>query len=201
MPLLFLILVLFAYLLGSLSSAIILSKLMRLPDPRAQGSGNPGATNVLRLAGKKWGVVVLLGDVLKGVIAVVLAKWVGLSPNLIGWVALAVFMGHLYPVFFGFKGGKGVATGIGALWVLSWPLGLAVTATWLVVVMVSRYVSLASVVAALLAMVYGFWLVIPGNYLPLVLMCLLLVVRHRDNLRRLWLGKENKIGKKPADVA
>ncbi len=174
---------------------------MGIPDPRSQGSGNPGATNVLRIAGKKLGVLALLGDVLKGVIAVVLAKLVGLPPPLLGWIALAAFIGHLLPVFFGFKGGKGVATAIGGVLVLSWPLALAAIVTFLLVVVITRYVSLASIGTALLAMVYGYWLLPAGNYLAVIIMCLLLVARHYENIQRLLAGNENRIGMKPTNVA
>lgn len=190
MLLLFFILI--AYLLGSLSSAIILCKVLNLPDPRTQGSGNPGATNVLRMAGKKLGILVLLGDIIKGVIPVVLAKSLGLAPYLLGWIALAAFIGHLFPIFFKFKGGKGVATAIGGVLVLSWPLALAVIATWLLVMIIFRYVSLASIIAALSAIVYGYWLLTAGNYLPIIIMCLLLTARHHNNIQRLLTGKEDK---------
>jgi acyl phosphate:glycerol-3-phosphate acyltransferase len=197
----FIALLLIAYLLGSLSSGIIFCKLMGLPDPRSQGSGNPGATNVLRMAGKKLGVTVLLGDIIKGVVPVVLAKLLHLPPHLLGWIVLAAFIGHLLPIFFGFKGGKGVATAIGGVLVLCWPLALALIATFLLVVVITRYVSLAAIIAALLAMGYGFWLLPAGQYLSVIIMCLLLVVRHYENIQRLLTGKENKIGKKPINVA
>lgn len=185
-----------AYLLGSVSSAILACKIMGLPDPRSQGSGNPGATNVLRMAGKKLAIVVLVADVLKGVIAVLFAKIIGIPADLLAWVALAAFLGHLFPIFFGFKGGKGVATAIGGIFVVSWPLGLALIITWLLVAVIFRYSSLASIVATVLAPLYSYWLVSPGNYLPIILMCLLLLIRHHKNIHNLWLGKEDKIGKK-----
>lgn len=186
----------FGYLLGSISSAIVACKIMGLPDPRSQGSGNPGATNVLRMAGKKIAVLVLIGDVLKGVIPVLLAKLVGLPDYFLGWVVLATFLGHLYPIFFRFKGGKGVATAIGGIFVLSWILGLLLIITWLLVVVIFRYSSLGAIIASLLAPVYGIWLLTPGNYLPVVLMSILLLYRHQKNIRNLWEGKEDKIGSK-----
>lgn len=113
-------------------------------------------------------------------------------------MALAAFLGHLFPVFFGFKGGKGVATAIGGILVVSWPLALATIATWLVVAMVFRYSSLAAITAAALAPVYGYWLLAPGNYLPVLLMSILLLIRHQKNIKNLWTGKEGKIGAKKA---
>lgn len=184
-----------AYLFGSLSTAIIACKAMGLPDPRTQGSGNPGATNVMRLAGKKLAVVVLIGDVLKGLLVVLAAKSIGLSTFGISYVALAVFLGHLYPIFFKFRGGKGVATALGALLAISWPLAVALIVTWLVVMLISRYVSLASITAAASAMVYARWLAPTDAYLAIVLMGALLIWRHRENIQRLMVGQENKFGK------
>lgn len=195
---LLLFMLLFGYLLGSVSSAIVACKIMGLPDPRSQGSGNPGATNVLRMAGKKLAIIVLLGDILKGVIPPLLALLVGLSPHLLGWVVLATFLGHLYPIYFGFHGGKGVATAIGGVFVLSWPLGLLLIVTWALVAIIFRYSSLAAIIAAALAPFYAYWLLIPGNYLPLLIMCILLIYRHRKNIQNLLAGTEDKIGvKKP----
>jgi glycerol-3-phosphate acyltransferase PlsY len=193
---LLLLLVLIAYLIGSLSSAIIICKFMKLPDPRSQGSGNPGATNVLRMAGKKLAILVLLGDILKGVVAVLLAKFLGVSPHLLGWVALAVFLGHLFPIFFGFKGGKGVATAIGGIAILSWPLALLLLATWILAALIFRYSSLAALIATVLAPLYGYWLVDTGNYLSLVIICVLLLLRHHANIRNLWTGKESRLGER-----
>lgn len=194
--LLFLLLLIIAYLLGSVNCAIILCKVLRLPDPRSQGSGNPGATNVLRIGGKKAAILVLVGDILKGIIAVLIAKFLGLAPHLLGWIALAAFIGHLFPIFFRFQGGKGVATAIGTILILSWPLGLALIVTWLLVLLAFRYSSLAALVATLLAPVYGYWLLGVGNYLPVLIMCVLLIVRHASNIRNLWTGKEDKVSEK-----
>lgn len=184
-----------AYLFGSISSAVIACKVMGLPDPRTQGSGNPGATNVMRLAGKKLAILVLIGDILKGFLIVLVAKSIGISSMGLSWIALAVFLGHLYPVFFEFRGGKGVATALGALLALAWPLALALMLTWLIVMFITRYVSLASIVAASSAIIYAAWLVPANNYLAIVLMSLLLVWRHQENIKRLIAGKENKFGK------
>lgn len=188
--------IIFAYLLGSLSSAIIVCKLMGLPDPRSQGSGNPGATNVLRFGGKKLAIIVLSGDILKGILPVLLAKLAGISTMALGWVALAAFIGHLYPIFFGFRGGKGVATAFGALLILCWPLALSVLATWLIVAVLFRYSSLAALIATTATPILAWWLIPVGEYIPVLLMSLFLIARHYDNIRRLLAGKEVKIGAK-----
>lgn len=185
-----------AYLLGSLSTAIITTKLLDLPDPRNIGSGNPGATNVLRISGTKIAIIVLLGDFLKGLIPVLLAKWAGLSPNALAWVGLAAILGHVFPLFFGFKGGKGVATAAGALFGLSWPLGLVALLTWIIIAAIFRYSSLAAVIATLAVPFYAKWLVHVPAIFPLLLICVLLLWRHSENITRLMCGKEDKIGVK-----
>ncbi|MBI2779906.1 MAG: glycerol-3-phosphate 1-O-acyltransferase PlsY, partial [Gammaproteobacteria bacterium] len=134
-------LIVFSYLLGSLSTAIIASRIMGLPDPRTQGSGNPGATNVLRLGGKKAAVLTLLGDTLKGVVPMIAASVLGMDDATLALAGIVAFLGHLYPVFFGFRGGKGVATALGVLLGMSWMVGLAALATWLLVAKISRYSS------------------------------------------------------------
>lgn len=169
---------------------------MKLPDPRQMGSGNPGATNVLRFAGKGLAIYVLLGDILKGVIPVVLAKLAGVPAHWLGWVALAAFLGHLFPIFFNFKGGKGVATAFGGILALTWPLALLLIITWLLVAAIFRYSSLAAVIACLMTPIYGFWLIGTGNYLPLLIICTLLLMRHFENIQRLLAGMESKIGTK-----
>ncbi len=193
------VLVVVAYLLGSVSTAILVSKAQGLPDPRQEGSGNPGATNVLRLGGKKAAAITLLGDAMKGWIPVMLAGVLGFEPLLIGLVGLAAFLGHLFPVFFGFKGGKGVATALGVMSGFSWMLGLSVLATWIAVAALTRYSSLAALVAAALAPVYvGF---ISGHLELIVvagLLAALLFWRHRANIERLLKGEESRIGKKKA---
>jgi glycerol-3-phosphate acyltransferase PlsY len=189
-----LIAVIISYLFGSLSSAIIVCKLMGLTDPRTTGSNNPGATNVLRIGGKVPAVITLLGDVLKGVIPVLAAKWYGLPPLGLALVTLAAFLGHLFPVFFRFQGGKGVATLIGCLLALSWPVGLCWMATWLVMALLFRYSSLASLTASVLAPLY-IWL-ITANLIyvhTLMLMALILIYRHRTNIVKLVHGQESKI--------
>ncbi len=184
-----------AYLIGSLSSAVVLCKVAGLPDPRTQGSGNPGATNVLRIGGKKLAATVLVIDVLKGVIPVVIGRLLGMDQVLLAAIALLAFMGHLYPVFFQFKGGKGVATALGAFLALSPLLALAGLMTWLVVFLISRISSLSAICAALLTPVYSLWLI--DSVMPrwlILIISLLLVWRHRSNIQRLLSGEEKKSG-------
>ncbi len=185
-----------AYLFGSISSAIVVCKVMGLPDPRQEGSCNPGATNVLRLGGKKAAIITLLGDVIKGVIPVLAAKLYGLDTLSLCLVAFAAFIGHLYPIFFRFQGGKGVATAFGCLVALSWPVGVALVVTWLLVAFACRYSSLAALIAAVLAPVFTWYFTNLTYTLMVCVMSLLLIYRHRTNLRKLWEGKESKIGKK-----
>lgn len=178
--------------MGSLSSAIIVSKCTGLPDPRTQGSGNPGASNILRLGGKKLAIIVLLGDVLKGLIPVGLAKLCGLPLAALAWIAFFAFIGHLYPIFFGFRGGKGVATGLGGLIALAWPIGLIGLFSWGVVLFLFRYISVASMLASILTFLYVFYKYPLPVYLPIFLMTILLVTRHFSNIQRLFLGTEPK---------
>lgn len=186
-----------AYLLGSVPFAIIVSKAFGLADPRSFGSGNPGATNVLRSGNKKAALLTLIGDALKGWVAVFIAQQQGLDSTTIGLVALAVFVGHLYPIFLRFKGGKGVATAAGVLIALSPWLGLAVLGTWLLVAYVTRYSSLAAVLAAALAPVYQV-LMDGGNGQTLVVgvIAMALIGKHWPNIQRLLAGQESKIGSK-----
>jgi glycerol-3-phosphate acyltransferase PlsY len=186
-----------AYLMGSLSTAIIVSKLTGLPDPRESGSKNPGATNVLRLGGKKAAAVTLLGDAAKGLIPVLIARYLDAPADIIAAVGLGAFLGHLYPVFFGFKGGKGVATALGVLTGFSGWLGLAVLVTWLGMAYLFRYSSLAALTAASLAPVY-LWLLLHSPVLAgaSLAMALLLISRHRGNIERLLKGEESTIGSK-----
>jgi len=188
-------LALFAYLLGSLSTAVIACKLSGLPDPRTQGSGNPGATNVLRFGGKKLAIIVLLGDLLKGLIPVMLAQLLALPPLSVGIVGLLAFAGHIFPVFFGFQGGKGVATALGVILGLSWPTGLALVAIWIAVALLFKYSSLAAICAALAAPLI-IWLNAPAQTIVVLLMSLMLLWRHRNNLRNLLRGTEPKVGEK-----
>ncbi|MBT9568082.1 MAG: glycerol-3-phosphate 1-O-acyltransferase PlsY [Thiobacillus sp.] len=189
-----------AYLIGSLSFAVIVSRAMNLPDPRGFGSRNPGATNVLRSGKKKAAALTLLGDALKGWIAVMLARGLapefGVDQEVVLLCALAVFIGHLYPVFFGFKGGKGVATALGVLVGLDLWIGLACLATWLAIAAVFRISSLSALTTALLAPVYTIALMGWGDTAQTVLVIsLLLVYRHKSNLLNLVSGKEGRIDK------
>ncbi|CAG0981078.1 glycerol-3-phosphate acyltransferase PlsY [Gammaproteobacteria bacterium] len=185
-----------AYLLGSLSSAVITSRLMGLPDPREEGSKNPGATNVLRLGGKQAAIITLLGDLAKGLIPLVVAKALGASAAVLATVGLAAFLGHLYPVFFGFKGGKGAATAGGVFFGYSWLAGLAVMLTWIAVAFVSRISSLSALVAAALAPVY-IWFIVrsPELVIASTLMAAILFWRHQSNIQRILRGEESKIGR------
>ncbi len=197
--------VVLAYLLGSLSFAVIVSRAMGLKDPRSYGSKNPGATNVLRSGSKPAAVAILLLDGLKGWLPVVLVKWFGrdfgLEDGTVALVAFAAFLGHLYPVFFKFKGGKGVATAAGALLGIDWLLGLGVLATWLIVAFFSRYSSLASLAAAVFAPMFyllgdrAAWYVDKSIVMVLIAISALLVYRHRENINKLLKGTESKLGK------
>ncbi len=183
-----------AYFIGSLSGALIVSKMMGLPDPRTQGSGNPGATNVLRQAGKKAGIITLCFDVAKGLIAILIAKLVTTSAMLLASVAIAVFLGHLYPIFFNFRGGKGVATAFGALVMLVWPVSLALIVTWLIMLLLFRYSSLAAILTAILTPGYMFWLSGVWEYVVMsFIISTLLIWRHRSNIHKILKGKEDKI--------
>jgi len=188
--------IIFAYLLGSVSSAIVICKILHLPDPRNQGSGNPGATNVLRFGGKKAAIATLIGDVLKGVIPVLIARWLHVSDTTLALVAFAAFVGHLYPIFFRFQGGKGVATAFGCMIALSWPVGLLLAATWLITAIVFRYSSLAALVTAILAPFYTFYFTNAIFTVMVIAMSLLLLYRHRKNIRNLMTGQESKIGRR-----
>ncbi|WP_133510756.1 glycerol-3-phosphate 1-O-acyltransferase PlsY [Candidatus Thiosymbion oneisti] len=189
-----LLLVIGAYLLGSVSSAIIVCRLMGLPDPRTQGSSNPGATNVLRIGGKRAGAITLLGDGLKGLIPMLVGQLLDAGPGLLAATGLAVFLGHLYPVFFGFRGGKGVATALGVQFGLYWPIGLTVAAIWLVVAKLLKISSVSGLVSMALAPVVV-WIFRPEPLLiwMQVLISLSLFWRHRSNIRNLMSGAEAKL--------
>ena len=188
--------VLAAYCLGSVSFAILVSKLMRLPDPRSYGSKNPGATNVLRTGKKAAAALTLLGDAGKGWLAVWLAVHLGGNVPAAG---LAVFLGHLYPVFHRFRGGKGVATAAGVLFGFYVGLGLATLATWALIAVFFRYSSLAALIAAVFAPVYAWWLFGWSPILPAVIVIgVLLIWRHRQNISRLAAGTESRLGQKKA---
>ena len=200
--------VVLAYLLGSLSFAVIVSKAMHLDDPRSYGSGNPGATNVLRSGNKLAAIFTLLLDALKGVVAVLIARFLaerlGYADGVVALAGLAAFLGHLYPVFFRFEGGKGVATAAGVLLALNPWVGLASLGTWLVVAIATRYSSLAALLTALLAPVYAYLLHGDSQIVVAVaVMSALLIWRHRANITKLLDGTESKLGSKaktPADA-
>ena len=183
-----------AYLIGSLSSAIILCKLAGLPDPRSEGSGNPGATNVLRIGGKKLAATVLFIDVVKGVLPVTIVSLAGSDLAWITATAFAVFIGHLYPVFFQFKGGKGVATALGGFLALSPLLGGAILLSWLFVFIISRISSLSAIIAASLAPLYSMWLInsLEARWIIFV-MTTMLLIRHKSNIKRLLSGEESNL--------
>ncbi len=180
-----------AYLTGSVSSAIVVCKLMGLADPRENGSGNPGATNVMRIGGKKAAAITLFGDAVKGLLPVLLAKALAVDSLILSLVVFAAFLGHLYPVFFGFKGGKGVATSLGVTLGVDWLLGALVSATWFVVYKIGKISSLAALVAASVTPVYV-WLVVGDINLVLtfVLISSMLLWRHKSNIQRLLAGQE-----------
>ena len=201
-----LVLALAGYLFGSLSFAVIVSRVMGLDDPRTYGSQNPGATNVLRSGNKKAALATLLLDALKGYFPVLLVKWYGpafgLDDEAVAVVAMAAFVGHLWPVFFRFKGGKGVATAAGILFAVEPLLGAAVMGTWLLVAFVTRYSSLAALMASVLSPGYYLfgnevlWHTSAAELLTVMVMSLLLLWRHKENIGRLLRGQESKIGAK-----
>lgn len=200
-----LLLIPIAYLIGSISFAVVVSKCMRLPDPHSYGSGNPGATNVLRTGNKLAAVLTLVGDALKGYIAVMLARILlgdeSLTSTLNSWllcgVVIAVFLGHLFPIFHGFKGGKGVATACGILFGINWILGLATLSTWLIVAKATKYSSLAALAAAVFGPIYFVFLFgLQPMSIALLMVCLLLIWRHRGNIKNLMNGTESRIGSK-----
>ncbi len=191
---LLILLTLISYLIGSISSAIIVCRIMGLPDPRSSGSNNPGTTNVLRLGGKKAAILTLFGDVIKGVIPAVLAKLLTGSPIIIAMAGLAAFLGHLYPIFFNFKGGKGVATAAGVFIGLSGFVMFLLFIIWLITAVAFRYSSLAALIAVALTPFIVIW-ALPG--LPYFLLALVIAVfvflRHKENIKRLIAGEESKI--------
>jgi len=200
-----LLLIPLAYLIGSISFAVVVSKCMRLPDPHTYGSGNPGATNVLRTGNKLAAVLTLIGDALKGYFAVMLARVMlgdqSLTSTMGSWVlcgvVLAVFLGHLFPVFHGFKGGKGVATACGILFGVNVILGAATLATWIIVATFMRYSSLAALAAAIFGPIYFVFLFgFQPMGIALLIVCLLLIWRHRSNICNLMNGTESRIGSK-----
>ncbi len=186
---------LIAYLLGSISSAILLCRMLCLPDPRTEGSHNPGATNVLRIGGKWVALAVLIFDMLKGMLPVWAGYYLGLTHFELGMVALGACLGHIFPIFFNFKGGKGVATAFGAIAPIAWGVAGSMLGTWLLVFLLSGYSSLSAVVTALLVPFYVWWFK-PEFTFPVALVCCLLIYRHHANIQRLWRGEEDKMWNK-----
>jgi acyl phosphate:glycerol-3-phosphate acyltransferase len=189
--LIYLLLILISYLIGSVSSAILVCKLWGLPDPRSQGSNNPGATNVLRIGGKLPAIITLLGDGCKGFAPCLVANILALPAWVMAGVMLATLLGHIYPIFFGFKGGKGVATAMGAFLGLNWLLGGILISCWALVIAITRISSLGAIIATLIAPFVSWWLMHdPVLTIAVTLMSLLLLLRHRSNISRLIKGKE-----------
>lgn len=186
------IMMLAAYLLGSISSAVLVSKLFRLPDPRLHGSGNPGATNVLRLGGKFPAVLVLLFDILKGTIPVWGSYFLQIEPLYLGIIAICACLGHIFPLFFGFKGGKAVATAFGAMMPIGLDLAGLLIASWIIIVALSGYSSLAAILTVTLAPIFT-WFIKPLYTIPVLMLSILIILRHRENITRLWRGKESKV--------
>lgn len=196
-PMLFGGTVIVAYLIGCLPFAVIVSKVFGLADPRTFGSGNPGATNVLRTGNKLAALLTLLGDAAKGAIAIGVAILIGVPAVLLGWVGFFAFLGHVFPVTLGFKGGKGVSTSAGVLLALYWPLGLATIGAWLFMATTFRYSSLSAITAALMTPIFGVLMGLPTPIIvPVTLMVAILLIKHAGNLRRLMAGQETKIGHK-----
>ncbi|MFZ9035744.1 MAG: glycerol-3-phosphate 1-O-acyltransferase PlsY [Francisellaceae bacterium] len=193
---LFILMLIIAYLFGSINSAIIVCLLMGLPSPRSVGSGNPGATNVLRLGNKKAAAITLISDSLKGVIPVVAAHLLGLNATMIGWVALLCVMGHIFPVFFGFKGGKGVATLIGVILGFNWLLAVIFIISWLIVAVVTRYSSLSALIAITVTAIAVIFMYSSLTALPFIIMAVIVILRHHQNIARLLNGTESKVGAK-----
>jgi len=186
------IMIMLAYLGGSISSAVLISHLYGLPDPREHGSHNPGTTNVLRLGGRLAALWVLLADMLKGTVPVYFSWYLGVSPFFLGLIGIAACLGHMYPIFFHFRGGKGVATALGALMPIGLDMGAMMLGTWLLVLFASGYSSLAALIAALLAPLYTYWLK-PEFTLPVAMLCGLIIYRHHENIQRLLSGQEKRI--------
>lgn len=187
--------IIFAYLCGSISSAVLICRLIGLPDPRYHGSENPGATNVLRIGGKAAAVAVLICDILKGMIPVWLAYYLNVPPFYLGIIAIAACLGHIYPIFFHFKGGKGVATAFGSIVDIGWGLSGVIAGTWLLTVLLSGYSSLGAIVTAILAPFYVWWFK-PEFTFPVAMLSCLILFRHHDNIQRLWRGQESRIWQK-----
>lgn len=186
------IMMLAAYLCGSISSAVLVSKLFRLPDPRLHGSGNPGATNVLRLGGKLPAVLVLVFDILKGTIPVWGSYFLKIEPLYLGLIAICACLGHIFPLFFGFKGGKAVATAFGAMMPIGLDLAGLLIGSWLIIVALTGYSSLAAILTVSLAPIFT-WFIKPLYTIPVLMLSVVIIFRHRENIVRLYKGKESKV--------
>ncbi|WP_457913895.1 glycerol-3-phosphate 1-O-acyltransferase PlsY [Candidatus Gillettellia adelgis] len=184
--------IIFAYLCGSVSSAILVCRIARLPDPRKYGSKNPGVTNVLRIGGRLTAASVLLLDILKGTLPVWLAYKLNITPLYVGLTAIVACLGHIYPIFFHFHGGKGVATALGAVAPIHWDLVGLLISVWLLTILLTGYSSLGSIVSAIISLFYVWWTK-PQLTFPVATLACLILIRHQDNIRRLWRGKERKI--------
>lgn len=195
MSIVVLVMIILAYLLGSISSAVLICRVCHLPDPRTQGSKNPGATNVLRVGGKWAAIAVLLCDILKGMLPVWASYFLNIQPLMLGFIGLAACLGHIYPLFFHFKGGKGVATALGTMAPIGLDLTGMVMATWVITFFFSRYSSLAAVVTSLLAPFYT-WMVKPQYTIPVAMLSCLIIFRHYQNIKRLIDGSEPKVRSK-----
>lgn len=189
--------ILLGYLIGSISSSIITARIMNLPDPRSLGSGNPGATNMLRTGSKKAAAITLLGDLLKGLIPLLIARWLGVDIIILCAIALAAVLGHMYPIYYGFAGGKGVATTLGVLLGLHWQLAVIWVVLWLVTAKLSGFSSLAALLAISVIPVCSYFLKLPlAITITCVVIALFVVWRHRSNINNLISGKEAKINNK-----
>ena len=192
-----LLIILFAYLVGSVSSGIIVSQIFNLPDPRTIGSKNPGATNVMRSGNKKAAIFTLLGDLLKAILVLAIAEYLGFNDLIIVCVALAVLIGHIYPIFYKFQGGKGVATAIGILFALNFKLALIVASIWLLVFSIWRYSSLAAIVAAISAPIIAIFILRDQSLycIAFTLITIIILFKHQANIRKLLSGTELKFKK------
>ncbi len=186
-----------AYLIGSFSSAVVVCKVMGLSDPREGGSNNPGATNVLRLHGKPAAIITLAGDLLKGLLPILIGKMIGVPHTILAFMGLAAFLGHLYPVFFGFEGGKGIATFIGVIFGFAWQVGAVFMITWFIIAKLFKFSSLAALVGSLVSILaVSFFLPLPYYLIVMVIMVILIFWRHKANIEKLMAGTESKIGEK-----
>ena len=193
-----LLIVLFAYLVGSISSGIIVSRIFSLPDPRTMGSKNPGATNVMRTGNKKAAALTLLGDLLKAIFVLFIANYLGFEGFIIICVSLAVLIGHIFPVFYKFRGGKGVATAVGILFALNFKLALVVICIWIFVFLIWRYSSLAAIFASISAPLIGFFILKDTslNCITYIIVTMIILITHQKNIKNLLSGKELKFEKK-----